>query len=219
MKHIMRNRTMRAIVIAAILIAFGTIPVLAGSPSKTCYVDGCTSLREGSSSYCRKHKCAEKGCAAKRANGSYCSFHQATLCGTSGKDGFNSTVYTKCAYSGCRTRVVSGGKYCSSHTCCKSGCINKRESGSNYCSAHKDTNKKPAASTSKTGSASGVNISKKKSQSSTKKKYDRYDVYDYKDAESFADDKYEDFFEEEDDYEDEDEAYDDAVEYWERHHR
>lgn len=160
---------MRAIVIAAILIAFGTIPVQAGSPSKTCYVDGCTSLREGSSNYCRNHKCAEKGCAAKKANGSYCSFHQATLCGTSGKDGFNSTVYTKCAYSGCRTKVVSGGKYCSSHTCCKSGCTNKRESGSNYCSAHKDTNKKAAPSTSKSGSSSGVNTSKKKSQSSTKK--------------------------------------------------
>ena len=46
------------------------------------------------------------------------------------------------------------------------------------------------------------------------KKYDSYDVYDYKSAQDFADDKYEEFYDYEDDYDDEDEAYDAAEDYW-----
>lgn len=47
--------------------------------------------------------------------------------------------------------------------------------------------------------------------------YDPYDVYSYKSAKDFADDKYEEFYDFEDDYEDEDEAYDAAEEYWYAH--
>ncbi|WP_026522832.1 hypothetical protein [Butyrivibrio sp. VCB2001] len=50
--------------------------------------------------------------------------------------------------------------------------------------------------------------------SSSKKIYDPYDVHDYKSAQDFADDKYEEFYDYEDDYEDEDEAYDAAEDYW-----
>lgn len=51
-------------------------------------------------------------------------------------------------------------------------------------------------------------------------KKDTYDVYNYKSAQEFADDKYEEFYDYEDDYddEDEDEAYDAAEDYWYDHH-
>ena len=52
------------------------------------------------------------------------------------------------------------------------------------------------------------------SSSGNKKSYDPYDVHDYKSAQDFADDKYEEFFDYEDDYDDEDEAYDAAEDYW-----
>ena len=57
---------------------------------------------------------------------------------------------------------------------------------------------------------------KKSSYSSSKNKgrADTYDVHSYKDSQSFADDKYEEFYDYEDDYDDEDEAYDDAEDYW-----
>ncbi len=60
----------------------------------------------------------------------------------------------------------------------------------------------------------------KKGQSySSKTTYrDIYDVNDYEDAQSFADDKYEEFYDYEDDFEDEDEAYDAAEEYWYENH-
>ena len=47
-----------------------------------------------------------------------------------------------------------------------------------------------------------------------RKTYDPYDANEYKSAQDFADDKYEEFFDYEDDYEDEDEAYDAAEDYW-----
>ncbi len=56
------------------------------------------------------------------------------------------------------------------------------------------------------------------SSSGNKKYYDPYDVHDYKSAQDFADDKYEEFYDYEDDFEDEDEAYDAAEDYWNEHH-
>ena len=56
------------------------------------------------------------------------------------------------------------------------------------------------------------------SKAKTKQKtYDPYDACKYQDADSFADDKFEDFFDY-DDFEDEDEAHEAAVEYWEDNH-
>lgn len=62
------------------------------------------------------------------------------------------------------------------------------------------------------------NIMRVLSERLSSKKYDYYDVYDYKSAQDFADDKYEEFYDYEDDYEDEDEAYDAAEDYWRDHH-
>ena len=45
-----------------------------------------------------------------------------------------------------------------------------------------------------------------------------YDVHKYSSGQSFADDKYEEFYDYEDDYDDEDEAYDAAEDYWNDNH-
>ena len=97
--------------------------------------------------------------------------------------------------------------------CAKSGCTRKRSTGSIYCYEHKPKD------TSSSSSYSSKSSSKKKSSSGkSKKSYDYYGVHDYKSAQDFADDKYEEFYDYEDDYEDEDEAYDAAEDYWNDNH-
>ena len=83
--------------------------------------------------------------------------------------------------------------------------------------AEAETKKKEKQTEKKTkGSSTG---SKSGNSAKQKKRYDSYDVDDYKSAQDFADDKYEEFFDYEDDYEDEDEAYDAAEDYWREHHK
>ena len=94
--------------------------------------------------------------------------------------------------------------------CAKSGCTRKRSTGSIYCYEHKpkDTSSSNSYSGSKSTSKNSDSVGK------VKKSYDYYGVHDYKSAQDFADDKYEEFYDYEDDYEDEDEAYDAAEDYW-----
>ena len=98
--------------------------------------------------------------------------------------------------------------------CAKSGCTRKRSTGSIYCYEHK------GGSSSSSSYSSSKSTSKKNSSSSgkSKKSYDYYGVHNYKSAQDFADDKYEEFYDYEDDYEDEDEAYDAAEDYWNDNH-
>ncbi|MCR4656704.1 MAG: hypothetical protein K5770_10810 [Lachnospiraceae bacterium] len=84
------------------------------------------------------------------------------------------------------------------------GCKYDKTNGTEYCSASRKKK------TTYSGSSKKKSSSSSKSSSESKKKYDAYDVYSYKDAQSFADDKYEEFYDYEDDYDDEDEAYDAA---------
>ncbi len=147
------------------------------------------------------------------------------ICGWNGcrkEGGCNGTVFCKthaaeyakeeglvfCGAARCTKYVTKSSRYCYTHQCRKSGCNNQKMSGSDYCSSHQ-----PKKNTN------SVSAGKRSSYSSTgsKKKYDTYNVYSYKDAQSFADDKYEEFYDYEDDYEDEDEAYDAAVDYWYDH--
>ena len=68
-------------------------------------------------------------------------------------------------------------------------------------------------SSSKSNSSSSYGSSTKRRSGSTYKKKDTYNSSRYKDADSFAEDHYEDFYDY-DDYEDDDDAYDAAVDYW-----
>ena len=168
--------------------------------SHTCVVSGCNILRYSDScSYCYKHRCEHKGCTSKRVDGSnFCSTHkkegEAAVAELIKKNGLTSGTVKKVTGNS-----SSGGSTTKSTTTTKSS-----SSGS------VKTVKKAATSSARTTGSSGT----KKST----KKYDIYDVYSYKDAQSFADDRYEEFFDYEDDYEDEDEAYDAAEDYWREHH-
>ena len=113
---------------------------------------------------------------------------------------------TKCAKEGCKNTAASGSNYCYVHKP-----ITAKNSRSSSSSVKKSTN----SSTKQTGSSGKKYTTSKKN---TSKKKDTYDVYSYKSAQDFADDKYEEFYDYEDDYEDEDEAYDAAVDYWNDHH-
>ena len=69
------------------------------------------------------------------------------------------------------------------------------------------------SSTSGLSSGSSSRSSTKRNSGGTYKKRDTYNSSRYKNAESFAEDYYEDFYDY-DDYEDDDDAYDAAVDYW-----
>ena len=68
-------------------------------------------------------------------------------------------------------------------------------------------------SSSKSNSSTSSSSSSKRRSSGTYKKKYTYNSSRYKDADSFAEDYYEDFYDY-DDYEDDDDAYDAAVDYW-----
>ena len=117
-----------------------------------------------------------------------------------------------CIAPGCIHTRKGDSLYCSGHKCAVNGCNNRKTTKSIYCNIHKNST---AAKTMETPKASPVaSISKTKTKQKT---YDPYDACKYQDADSFADDKFEDFFDY-DDFEDEDEAYEAAVEYWEDNH-
>ncbi len=158
----------------------------------------------------RYDTCRKNGCNRSTGNNGtvYCDYHAAEYARENG--------YRVCAVSGCYDKARSKGCYCSKHSCREKDCNSRSVTGSwGYCSKH-DPGKKSASSS--TTSTKKYYSGKKSSSSSTKKKYDIYDVYDYKSAQDFADDKYEEFYDYEDDYEDEDEAYDAAEDYWNDHH-
>ena len=144
---------------------------------------------------------------------------------------FAETYRITCFETGCKNYCVPHCYYCHTHKCAMSGCPYGKTAGSNYCSSHKASktgsySKKSSYSTKKTSSSSSTkkystessytNNKKKSSYSSSSRKgrVDTYDVHSYKDSQSFADDKWEEFYDYEDDYDDEDEAYDDAEDYW-----
>ena len=125
---------------------------------------------------------------------------------------FAGTVYAgiapgvgECGVVSCKNNCAPGSYFCSGHTCARSGCHNKCAIGYSYCNKH---------NTSTSGSSKYSSTGKKNSSYGSGKKTDTYDVHSYKDSISFADDKWEEFYDYEDDYDDEDEAYDDAEDYW-----
>ena len=152
----------------------------------------------------RTNVCGKNGCQRQGgANGTvYCATHAAEVAREKG--------YVYCGAFGCNIYVTKNSRYCYEHQCHKNGCYNQKMSGSDYCSTHQ-SKKRYYGSTGKKSSYSGHS-------SGSGRKYDTYGVYDYKDAQSFADDMYEEFYDYEDDYDDEDEAYDAAVDYWHDHH-
>lgn len=134
---------------------------------------------------------------------------------------FAGTYHISCFETGCKNYCIPHCYYCHTHKCAISGCPYGKTAGSSYCSSHKESKtsssgKKSSYSTKKYNTGSSYSKKKKSSYSSSSKKgkADTYDVHSYKDSQSFADDKWEDFYDYEDDYDDEDEAYDDAEDYW-----
>ncbi len=175
--------------------------------------------------FARTDKCGKNGCTRDNtANGTvFCDYHAAEYAKEQG--------YTPCSVTECYGRPSKGHSYCSKHECQQKDCKGKKEGDSSYCKNHqpKTTNSKSSGSKYSTGksysSTSKSSTSKSSSSKSssgkttTKKQYDPYDVYNYKSAQDFADDKYEEFYDYEDDYDDEDEAYDAAEDYWREHHK
>ncbi len=203
MKKITKSIVMMMVIIVTLVSTSVKIDAKSTCAASGCSRDACTGGR-----YCRMHTCEHDGCYSYNdRNGTiYCNTHAAEYVRKAG--------YTPCSVSGCYDRRRSGSSYCSTHECKKSDCHNKKASGSDYCSTHNPSNR---------SSSSSSNTSRRSSASSSRsssfgKKYDQYDVYSYSNAQSFADDKYEEFYDYEDDYEDEDEAYDAAEDYWRAHH-
>ena len=194
----------------AVLAAGCVVPVNAHA-SRECSVEG-SERSVSSGCYCNLHVCSKDGCYEfNDTNGTiYCNRHAAEYARNQG--------YIPCSAYGCYRKPSKGHSYCSTHECSNSDCHNIKVSGSDYCKSHQP---KPVTTKKTATTKSSYSYTPKKTGSSTgssTKKYDPYNVYSYKSAQDFADDKYEEFFDYEDDYEDEDEAYDAAEDYWYDHH-
>ncbi len=209
MKKLTKSIVMMMVIIVTLVST--SVKIEANNP---CAIPGCGRNACTDGRYCGHHTCCKNGCYKYRgSNGTvYCPVHAAEYVEKEG--------YTPC--SECYGRRCSDSDYCYNHKCMNSYCHNKKASGSDYCTAHapkkKTTTTKNSSSTSTKKKNSSSTSTKKKNSSSSKKKYDAYDVYNYKSAQDFADDKYEEFYDYEDYYDDEDEAYDAAEDYWRVHH-
>ena len=208
-------KKMTALAMTIAIIAVCTMPITTYAARKCSYPDCDRSVDSGS--YCRLHKCSHEGCSSAKGNNGtiYCDTHAAEYVRKQG--------YTPCLASGCYRKTSKDHSYCSYHECKKSDCTKKKVTGSDYCSSHQPISKATTGSSTKSATSSKSSTSssasrKSSSSTGTTNKYDPYDVYSYSSAQSFADDKYEEFFDYEDDYEDEDEAYDAAEDYWYDHH-
>ncbi|MCR5501922.1 MAG: hypothetical protein K6F53_02845 [Lachnospiraceae bacterium] len=192
---------------------------LCKSGKTACAVVDCYCPASGNSSYCSTHKCKEKHCRSKKAEGSdYCITHD--------KEKNKEKSTTKSPVTGTTksaSKNSSTGTTKSASKSSVSGTTKKSSTGSTKSTTKNTTkNTSKSSSNSTSGKSSGIYrnhaSTSSKSTTSSKKKSDTYDVYSYKSAQDFADDKYEEFYDYEDDYEDEDEAYDAAEDYWREHH-
>ena len=176
-------------VLTILIMAMIPVTVMA---AKRCQYTSCNNKPIDGGVYCSSHTCIAPGCNNLRYGGGtdYCYSH-------------------KCNHKGCSARRVDGCNFCSTHKT-----VGMAEEAAAWKKVQSKNNNKSKYSTSKknTGKSSA------KTSGSKKKTYDSYNVYDYKSAQDFADDKYEEFYDYEDDFDDEDEAYDAAEDYWREHH-
>lgn len=188
---------------------------LSKSGKTACAVVDCYCPASGNSSYCSTHKCKEKDCHSKKAEGSdYCITHDKEKNKEKSTTKSSVTGTTKSASKSSATGTTKSTSKSSSTSSAKS--TTKNSSTGSTKSTSGSTSKGTTKSTS--GIYRNHASTSSKSTTSSKKKSDTYDVYSYKSAQDFADDKYEEFYDYEDDYEDEDEAYDAAEDYWREHH-
>lgn len=196
----MKNRRLLGIIVLSLILTTffaGTVYAGIAPGVGECGVVSCKNKCAPGSYFCSGHTCARSGCHNKCAIGyCYCNKHNNVK-----KEAYSG----ECGVVSCKNKNVPGSYYCSKHTCARYGCNNKCAIGYSYCNKH---------NTSTSGSSKYSSTGKKNSSYGSGKKADTYDVHSYKDSTSFADDKWEEFYDYEDDYDDEDEAYDDAEDYW-----
>ncbi|WP_155832304.1 hypothetical protein [Butyrivibrio sp. MC2013] len=164
-----------------------------------------------------------------------------SICGWLYFYGLMAPYINKCDFPGCEAGKLIGRKYCREHQeiydiyekikkeedkAGKSAAQSQESSeeegtGSgrrtNYHRAAGKVGSKSNAGQSNDGSGSGSKTSTA-GKSYSSKDYDPYDVHDYGSSKSFADDKYDEFYDFEDEFEDEDDAYDAAEDYWDDNH-
>lgn len=96
----------------------------------------------------------------------------------------------KCRQSGCTRNAYHGSTYCDMHECCVTSCRSPKVSGISYCTAHKSKQ-----------SNYHTNTTKKKTNSSSKKKTYGQDSYDKGYEDVWLDDDYDwDRYWKDDDY-------------------
>ena len=174
-----------------------SLGIVAQAATNDCDYQGCTRSCVQGGRFCSYHTCTVKGCKGLRWSDKvpYCYEH-------------------RCNMRDCTSPHMAGSRYCSKHD--SAGKAAEAKMWEKNKNKNNKSTVKSSGSKAKTYS-SGVK-NKKYNTGANKKKNDPYDVYDYKSAQDFADDKYEEFYDYEDDYDDEDEAYDAAEDYWREHH-
>ena len=139
-----------------------------------------------------RHRCNYHGCQKYQETNNGTVF-----CNEHAQEYWREKGYKACHVTGCYAYANKDSSYCWRHECRERSCKNMSEGSSGYCVKHNIDNKSngTASKNHKTIKTSSGSHSRLKDSSGTKKKiYDPYDVYNYKSAQDFADDKYEELF-------------------------
>ena len=171
--------------IVIMFICLGVVTLLAPKDSK-CIEPGCDRDQAEDSNYCYLHKPVYYSGSSTGKSSSYQS--GSSNSGYSGTGSTSDSESDVCHHGSCEKKVISGSRYCSSHTCGKgrNGCYREVPGANELCSSCKEK-RKNSESNDSTSSTRSSTYNSKKSTSSTKC-YDMPDCDDYESYEEFMDD-------------------------------
>lgn len=195
-----KNSFGTGIVAVVVFIAvLGLIGMALDESEPKCIKSGCDNEQASGSSYCYLHKTSSyTGNSSVSTSGYQSGNSNSSSYGGSGSAS-NSESDT-CRHGSCKKKVISGSRYCASHTCGRgrNGCYREVDSANALCSSCKA--KKKSQSSNSTSSNSSKSYSSSSSSSKSSKSYKR-DTYDDGYEAVYDDDDYDmDRYYKDDDY-------------------
>ena len=171
--------------IVILLIIFGVVALFMPDNPK-CIEPGCDRNQAENSSYCYLHKPVYySGSSNGKTSGYQSGSSVSNYSGTGSIEDSESDI---CHHGSCEKKVISGSRYCSSHTCGKgrNGCYREVPGANELCSSCKEKRKNSASNDSTSSTRSNSYNTQKKTSSS--KDYDMPDCDDYESYDDFMDD-------------------------------
>ena len=171
--------------LVTMIVLFGIIEVLTAEPQK-CSQYGCDNECESGSDYCSYH---DPSSYSRYSNNQKTS-NSNDYSSTSNYSSMSSDSYEEsdtCHHGSCEKKVISGSRYCSSHTCGKgrNGCYREVPGANELCSSCREKQKNTSSVSTSSTRSSTYNTKK---NTSSEKNYEMPDCDDYESYDDFMDD-------------------------------